>query len=212
MKPSGRLTWAKAPSARPCGAGTNLGHPCSSRRNLPCPVGESAAPAFGGLGPGFSHGARPKPPPVAAGCGARGRHTVHTGQVPLGAAWLQQPAEKKLRAGVARPSPAAGCHSVSLRGPVAGGIHAAGRRPNPQAWTPALRFRRTMAGTVSRCTQFQSLGIWRAACFTGFSPCFCPKAGQPGLILRQQATFTPSKAASSLCFVTKQQCFVTEQL
>jgi len=30
-------------------------------------VGESAAPAFGGLGPGFSHGARPKPPPVAAG-------------------------------------------------------------------------------------------------------------------------------------------------
>jgi type I restriction-modification system DNA methylase subunit len=30
-------------------------------------VGESAAPAFGGLGPGFSHGAKPKPPPVAVG-------------------------------------------------------------------------------------------------------------------------------------------------
>ena len=63
-----------------------------------------------------------------------------------------------------------------------------------------------------RADGFQPLGIWGATCFTGFSPCFCPKAGQPGLILRQQATFTPSKAASSLCFVTKQQCFVTEQL
>jgi len=55
--------------------GNEFGHPCSSRRNLPCPVGESAAPAFVGLGPGFSHGAKPKPPPVAAGCGARGWHT-----------------------------------------------------------------------------------------------------------------------------------------
>jgi hypothetical protein len=27
-------------------------------------VREGAAPAFGGLGPGFSHGAKPKPPPV----------------------------------------------------------------------------------------------------------------------------------------------------
>src|ERR1039457_1124183 len=81
MKWSGRLTSAKVPSARRRGAATNFctRHPCSSRRNLP----------------------KPKPPPVAAGCGARGRHTVHTGQAPLGAAYLQQPAEKifKFRAG-----------------------------------------------------------------------------------------------------------------
>jgi hypothetical protein len=110
------------------------------RRNWPCPVGESAAPAFGGLGPGFSHGARPKPPPVAAGCGARGRHKVHTGQVPLGAAWLQQPAEKKLRAGVAWPSPAAGAGGVSPPVPSPGGTPG-----QPAGGTPALQgSRRTM--------------------------------------------------------------------
>ena len=53
---------------------------------------------------------------------------------------------------VAQPSPAAGCRSVPLRGPTAGWIHAAGRRPNPRAWTPAPHLPPTMAGTVSRCT------------------------------------------------------------
>jgi hypothetical protein len=52
-------------------------HAFTDTWNWPCPVREGAAPAFGGLGPGFSHGAKPKPPPVAAGCGARARHTVH---------------------------------------------------------------------------------------------------------------------------------------
>ena len=124
----------------PCGAATNLGPPCSSRRILPCPVGESAVPAFGGLVPWFSHGAKPKPPPVAAGCGARGRHTVHTGQAPLGAGWLQPPAEKKLRAGVARPSPAASAGGVSPPVPTPGGTPG-----QPAGGTPALQgSRKTM--------------------------------------------------------------------
>ena len=102
----------------PCAAATNLGLPCSSRRNWP----------------------KPKPPPVAAGCGARGRHKVHTGQAPLGAAWLQQPAEKKLRAGVAWPSPAAGAGGVSPPVPSPGGTPG-----QPAGGTPAVHTpRRTL--------------------------------------------------------------------
>jgi len=41
---------------------------------------------------------------------------------------------------VAQPSPPAGSRSVSLRGSAFGLDHAAGRRLNPQAGTPALRF------------------------------------------------------------------------
>jgi len=41
---------------------------------------------------------KPKPPPVAAGCGARGRHTVHTGQAPLGAAYFVAASEKDFQA------------------------------------------------------------------------------------------------------------------
>jgi hypothetical protein len=53
---------------------------------------------------------------------------------------------------VTQPSPASSCRSVSLRGLTTGWMHAAGRRPNSPARTPALRFRRTISRTVSRCT------------------------------------------------------------